>query len=119
MALYVITGGPITSVRTSAEELGRERLQNYCTTGNPQMTRYQCEMRRTTANSRPIYQIRFIMAKKKRAKLNKKIGAKVAKIMKEGIRRNTHAPVSSKNKRRKVSQKQAVAVAFSMAKRGK
>lgn len=35
--------------------------------------------------------------------------------MHEGIRRNTKKVVSSRNPRRKVSQKQAVAVAYSMA----
>ncbi len=52
------------------------------------------------------------------AKKNK-IGSKVAKIMKEGVRKNTKKPVSSKNPRRKVKQAQAVAIAISMAKRGK
>lgn len=50
---------------------------------------------------------------------NKAIGNKIAKIMKEGVRRNTKKPVSGKNSRRKVSQKQAVAIAESMARRGK
>jgi len=55
------------------------------------------------------------MAKKK--KVNKKqklLSAKIAKIMKDGVRRNTHAPLSKTNKRRPVSQKQAVAIAESM-----
>lgn len=51
------------------------------------------------------------MAKKKKVS---KMSAKVAKIMKEGVRRNTKKPVSKSNPRRKVSQKQAVAIAFSM-----
>ena len=42
------------------------------------------------------------------------IGNKIKKIMSEGVRRNTHAPVSASNPRRKVSQKQAVAIAMSM-----
>ena len=45
---------------------------------------------------------------------NKLVSDKVKKIMKEGVRRNTHAPVSKSNPRRKVSQKQAVAIAESM-----
>lgn len=47
-------------------------------------------------------------------KTNKKVSAKIGKIMKEGIRKNPKKPVSSKNPRRKVSQKQAVAVAINM-----
>lgn len=43
------------------------------------------------------------------------ISNKVSKIMHEGVRKNTHKPVSSSNPRRKVSQKQAVAIAYSMA----
>jgi hypothetical protein len=46
------------------------------------------------------------------------IGSKIKKIMKEGVRKNTHAPVSKTNKRRKVSQKQAIAIALNMAKKG-
>ena len=51
------------------------------------------------------------MAKKKKVS---KVSAKIAKIMKEGVRKNTKRPVSKSNPRRKVSQKQAVAIAFSM-----
>lgn len=47
------------------------------------------------------------------------VGGKISEILHEGIRRNTHAPVSSTNKRRKVSQKQAVAVALDMKRKGK
>lgn len=47
------------------------------------------------------------------------ISSKVSKIMHEGVRRNTHKAVSSSNPRRKVSQKQAVAIAYSMADRAK
>jgi hypothetical protein len=47
------------------------------------------------------------------------ISNKISKIMKEGVRRNTHAPVSSSNARRPVSQKQAIAIAESMARRKK
>lgn len=52
-----------------------------------------------------------------RLQLSKKaaISSKVKRIMTEGIRRNTHKSVSSSNSRRPVSQKQAVAVALSMA----
>lgn len=39
--------------------------------------------------------------------------------MHEGVRRNTKKPVSSKNPRRKVSQKKAVAIAYSMAGKSK
>ena len=45
------------------------------------------------------------------------ISNKIGKIMKEGIRENTQKPVSSSNPRQPVSQKQAVAVAYSMAKK--
>ncbi len=58
------------------------------------------------------------MAKKK-TKNPAAVSAKVAKIMKEGVRKNTKAPVSGKNPRRKVPVKQAVAIAYSMKKRGK
>ena len=45
------------------------------------------------------------------------ISNKIGKIMNEGIRKNTQKPVSSSNPRRPVSQKQAIAVAESMAKK--
>jgi hypothetical protein len=45
------------------------------------------------------------------------MSAKMEEIKKKGIRRNTHAPVSKNNPRRKVSQKQAVAIAMDMARR--
>ena len=48
-----------------------------------------------------------------------RVGDKIKKIMKEGVRRNTHKPVSASNPRRPVSQKQAVAIAISMAKKGR
>ena len=51
--------------------------------------------------------------------LKKRISAKIDKIMTEGVRPNTHAPFSAKNKRRKVSSKQAQAIAFSMVRKGK
>lgn len=47
------------------------------------------------------------------------VGNKISKIMHEGVRRNTHKPVSASNPRRKVSQKQAVAIALDMKRRGK
>lgn len=47
------------------------------------------------------------------------IGKKIEKIMKEGVRRNTQRPVSKSNPRKKVSPKQAQAIAFSMWERGK
>ena len=47
------------------------------------------------------------------------IGSKIAKILKEGVRRNTHKPVSKSNPRRKVSLKQAQSIAISMASKGK
>ncbi len=53
----------------------------------------------------------------KKKALNKKVSAKVSKIMKEGVRRNAHAPLSKSNPRRPVSQKQAIAIAISMAKK--
>ena len=42
------------------------------------------------------------------------LGTKISKIMHEGVRMNTHKPVSKSNPRRKVSQKQAVAIAMHM-----
>lgn len=45
------------------------------------------------------------------------ISHKVAKIMHEGIRENTHKAVSKSNPRKKVSDKEAVAIAYSMAKK--
>lgn len=55
----------------------------------------------------------------KRAK-NSWISGKIQKIMHEGVRKNTHRPVSSANPRRKVSQKMAEAIAESMyGRRGK
>lgn len=47
------------------------------------------------------------------------VSDKIKKIMHEGVRRNTHATVSASNPRRKVSQQQAIAIAESMARRGK
>lgn len=47
------------------------------------------------------------------------IGTKISKIMHEGVRRNTKKPVSKSNPRRKVSAKQAAAIAFSMHERGR
>lgn len=47
------------------------------------------------------------------------IGNKISKIMHEGVRRNTHKAVSSSNPRRKVGQRQAIAIAESMARKGK
>lgn len=43
------------------------------------------------------------------------VSNKIAKVMREGVRRNTHKPVSSANPRRPVSQKQAIAIAYSEA----
>lgn len=45
------------------------------------------------------------------------VGNKIKKILKEGVRRNTKKPVSSSNPRRKVPQKQAVAIALSIARK--
>lgn len=42
---------------------------------------------------------------------------KIKKILNEGVRKNTHAPVSSSNPRRKVSPERAQAIAYSMAKK--
>ena len=47
------------------------------------------------------------------------VSQKISKIMKEGVRRNTKKPVSKNNPRKKVDQKQAVAIALSMKRRGK
>ena len=47
------------------------------------------------------------------------LGNKIKKIMSEGVRRNTHAPVSASNPRRQVPQRQAIAIAESMKRRGK
>lgn len=48
---------------------------------------------------------------------SKFISSKIAKVMREGVRRNTHKPVSSANPRRPVSKAQAVAIAYSEARR--
>jgi len=53
------------------------------------------------------------------SEIKKRISEKIAKIMGEGVRPNTKAPLSAKNKRRKVPAKQAKAIAFSMLKKGK
>ena len=53
------------------------------------------------------------------AKQKSTVSKKISKIMHEGVRRNTRKPVSKKNPRRKVSQKQAVAIALSEKRRGK
>jgi len=42
------------------------------------------------------------------------VGKKIGKILHEGIRRNTRKPVSKSNPRRKVSRRQAIAVAINM-----
>lgn len=42
------------------------------------------------------------------------ISAKIKKIKHEGVRSNTHTPVSSSNPRRHVPVKQAAAIAYSM-----
>ena len=47
------------------------------------------------------------------------LGDKISKIMHEGIRQNTHKAVSKTNPRHKVSQKQAIAVAYSVLGEGK
>lgn len=45
------------------------------------------------------------------------ISQKIEKIEHEGVRKNTHAPVSSKNPRRKVSHEMAQAIAYSYYKK--
>lgn len=52
-------------------------------------------------------------------KVNKFISDKIKKIMREGVRRNTHKAVSKDNPRRPVGQRQAIAIAESMKRRGK
>jgi len=47
------------------------------------------------------------------------VSNKIEKIMSEGVRKNTHQPVSKSNPRRKVPQAQAVAIALDMKRRGK
>lgn len=54
------------------------------------------------------------MAKKK----SDAVGQKISTIMKEGVRKNTKKAVSKSNPRKKVGQKQAVAIALSMARKG-
>ena len=49
----------------------------------------------------------------KKAK-QKAVSQKIEKIMKEGVRRNTHEPISKSNPRRKVKLNQAQAIAYSM-----
>ena len=53
------------------------------------------------------------------AKKNTWISNKISRIMKEGVRKNTRKALSKTNRRRKVSQKQAVAIAQSIYKRRK
>lgn len=52
-------------------------------------------------------------------KMNELMSKKIKKIMKEGVRMNTHKPVSKSNPRRPVSQKQAIAIAESMMRKKK
>lgn len=47
------------------------------------------------------------------------VSDKISKISQEGVRRNTRAPVSASNPRRKVPNKQAVAIALDMQRKGK
>lgn len=54
--------------------------------------------------------------KKQKNKKQSWISAKIERIMTEGVRRNTHAPVSASNSRRPVSPEQAQAIAYSMYK---
>lgn len=56
------------------------------------------------------------MAKKRK---NSRFGEKVDEILDEGVRKNTKKPVSALNPRRKVPMKQALAIAFSLKRRGK
>ena len=51
------------------------------------------------------------------AKYSPWVSKKIEKIMKEGVRRNTRASVSRANPRRKVSQRQAIAIALDIARR--
>ncbi len=44
------------------------------------------------------------------------ISSKIKKVMEEGVRKNTHKPVSKSNPRRKVNTSQAAAIAYSEAK---
>ena len=57
--------------------------------------------------------------KKSTTKKRSKFSQKVAKIMREGVRENTHKRVSKTNPRRKVGDRQAVAIAYSLKRRGK
>ncbi len=47
------------------------------------------------------------------------IATKIGLIMHEGVRKNTHKPVSKSNPRMKVSPKRAQAIAYSMKREGK
>lgn len=49
----------------------------------------------------------------KKSEKQKFISNKISEVMHKGVRRDTHKPVSSSNPRRPVSQKQAIAIAFS------
>lgn len=53
------------------------------------------------------------------SKSQKQVSSKIAKIMREGVRKNTKKPVSKSNPRKPVGVKQAAAIAFSMKRRGK
>lgn len=70
-------------------------------------------MIKVTNYQHPQY-LKYIPSKPMKAK-EKFISNKVKKIMDEGVRRNTHAPVSKSNPRRPVSDKQAVAISYKMA----
>jgi hypothetical protein len=48
---------------------------------------------------------------------NPYVAKKLAEIKEKGVRKNTHAPVSSSNPRRAVPQNQVVAIALSEARR--
>jgi len=52
-------------------------------------------------------------------KRNTWISNKIKRIMSEGVRRNTRKAVSKTNRRRKVSQRQAIAIAESMYRKRK
>lgn len=45
------------------------------------------------------------------------IANKIREVNRSGVRRNTHKPVSSSNPRRAVSNSQAIAIAYSEARR--
>lgn len=59
------------------------------------------------------------MKKATKTATQKAVSNKIKEVVAKGVRKNTKAPVSKDNPRRKVPLKQAVAIAESQARKGK